>query len=88
VLGSLIGTTMTHEVGHSLGLADPYGSEFHNVGDGVNRLMDAGAFRTFNERAEINGEGPAVFCDEDYQYLRKVLPTSLEDPLPVRPPCW
>ncbi len=88
VLGSLIGTTMTHEVGHSLGLADPYGSEFHNVGDGTNRLMDGGAFRTFNERAELNGEGPAVFCDEDYQYLRKVLPTSLEDPLPVRPPCW
>ncbi len=88
VLGSLIGTTMTHEVAHSLGLADPYGGEFHNVGDQPNRLMDAGGYRTFNERAELNGEGPGVFCDEDYQYLRKVLPTSADDPLPARPPCW
>ena len=87
-LGSMIGTTMTHEVAHSLGLADPYGEEFHNMGDGANRLMDGGQFRTFNERAELAGEGPAVFCDEDFVYLQKILPASEPDPLPARPACW
>jgi hypothetical protein len=87
-LGSMIGSTMTHEVGHSLGLADPYGSEFHNLGDGHNRLMDSGSFRPFLERAEILGYGPAVFCEEDYQYLRFVLPHPDPDPAPSRPPCW
>lgn len=88
VLGSMIGSTMTHEVGHSLGLADPYGGEFHNLGDGHNRLMDSGRFRPFLERAEILGYGPSVFCDEDYAYLKKILPRDEEDPVSVRPPCW
>ena len=88
VLGSMIGSTMTHEVGHSLGLSDPWGAEFHNSGDAENRLMDAGRYRPFLERAEIFGKGPAVFCDGDYEYLRKYLPTSQPDPLPQRPSCW
>jgi hypothetical protein len=87
-LGSMIGTTMTHEVGHSLGLADPYGSDFHNPGDLPNRLMDAGGARSFNERAEIFGEGPAVFCEEEYQYLRQILPTSEAPPAVTRPACY
>jgi hypothetical protein len=33
VLGSLIGTTTTHEIGHSLGLANPDADGFHNFGD-------------------------------------------------------
>lgn len=88
VLGSMIGSTMTHEVGHSLGLADPYGGEFHNLGDGHNRLMDSGRFRPFLERAEILGYGPSVFCEEDYAYLRQILPSSEPDPVSVRPSCW
>ena len=86
-LGSMIGTTMTHEVGHSLGLADPYGSEFHDPGDLPNRLMDAGGARSFNERAEIYGEGPAVFCDTEYEYLRQILPSTDAPPDVTRPPC-
>src|SRR6185369_14510775 len=62
VLGNLVGTTLTHEAGHSLGLADPTGEEFHDLGDGINRLMDAGGDRPFEERAELLGQGPAVFC--------------------------
>ncbi len=87
-LGSMIGSTMTHEVGHSLGLADPYGGEFHNLGDGTNRLMDSGRFRSFLERAEILGYGPSVFCEEDFAYLRQILPSAKPDPLPERPTCW
>jgi hypothetical protein len=87
-LGSMIGTTMTHEVGHSLGLADPYGSQFHDPGDLPNRLMDAGGARSFNERAEIKGEGPAVFCDSEYGYLRQTLPSEDPDPQIARPPCY
>jgi len=34
--------------------------------------------------------GPAVFCDSDYAYLRRILPLPLEvsaQPGPDRPPC-
>jgi hypothetical protein len=87
-LGSMIGTTMTHEVGHSLGLADPYGGDFHNPGDLPNRLMDAGGSRSFNERAEIFGEGPAMFCEEEFQYLLQILPSTEPPPSLSRPPCY
>jgi hypothetical protein len=84
-LGSLIGTTVSHEIGHSLGLADPYGPFFHNTGNAPDRLMDSD--RPFEERAEIDGAGPSRFCDEEYDYLRAILPRSEPyDPMP-RPPC-
>ena len=88
VLGSLVGTTLSHEIGHSLGLANPYGEGFHNPGSEPNRLMDAGAHRSFLERAELSGHGPARFCDEEYEYLRAILPT--EEPLDAagRPTCF
>jgi hypothetical protein len=88
VLGNLIGTTMTHEVGHSLGLANPYGEGFHDPGDQENRLMDAGGDRPFDERAELNGLGPAVFCDEEFDYLRKILPSKNAPPSVTRPSCF
>jgi hypothetical protein len=84
-LGSLIGTTVSHEIGHSLGLADPYGPFFHNTGHAPNRLMAPD--RPFTERAEIEGYGPSRFCDEEYDYLRAILPSSEPyDPMP-RPSC-
>lgn len=85
-LGSMIGTTTTHEVAHSLGLADPNGSEFHNLGDAPNRIMDGGSGRSFRERAEVT-DGPGVFCKENYEYLRSILPTNQPDFLPSRPSC-
>lgn len=87
VLGSMIGTTTSHENGHALGLADPLGTRFHNLGDAPNRLMDAGGARTLNERAELNGEGPAVFCDDEYQYLREILPSTEPETTIERPYC-
>ncbi len=89
VLGNLVGTTLTHEVGHSLGLADPRGEAFHDPGDKPNRLMDAGGARPFDERAELAGQGPGVFCADEYVYLRTILPGadgSVGDSI-ARPDC-
>jgi len=88
VMGNLIGGTLAHEIGHSLGLANPYADGFHDAGDGMNRLMDAGGDRPFLERAEMLGQGPGVFCDDEYSYLRQIMPTnSPPDNIP-RPGCF
>lgn len=86
-LGSVIGSTVSHELGHSLGLADPLGERFHNLGDAPNRLMDQGGNRTFEERGELMGEGPSSFCVEAYQYLRDILPTDEDELLDGREHC-
>ena len=84
-LGNLVGTTVSHEIGHALGLADPYGPFFHNSGTAPDRLMAAD--RPFEERAEIDGAGPSRFCDEEYDYLRAILPSSEPMDLTPRPSC-
>jgi len=88
VMGNLIGGTLSHEIGHSLGLANPYADGFHDSGDAPNRLMDAGGDRPFLERAELQGQGPGVFCDDEYDYLRQVLPSSMPPPAVQRPGCY
>jgi hypothetical protein len=49
--------------------------------------MDAGAARPFAERAELEGLGPAVFCDEEYAYLRRILPGVDPTHVVSRPSC-
>lgn len=88
VLGSLIGTTLSHEIGHSLGLANPFGEGFHNSSDEPNRLMDSGGDRPFAERAELFGEGPAKFCVTEYDYLRQILPADAAADSSERPTCF
>ncbi len=88
VLGNLIGGTLAHEIGHSLGLANPYADGFHDAGDAPNRLMDAGGDRPYLERAELGGQGPGVFCDDEYDYLRMVMPSSVAPPAITRPGCF
>ncbi len=88
VLGNLIGGTLAHEIGHSLGLANPYAEGFHNAGDAPDRIMDGGGDRPFVERAEMMGQGPGVFCDEEYTYLRMILPTQEANPSVSRPTCF
>ncbi len=75
VLGNLVGDTAAHEVGHTLGLAAIEGA-LHNFGDEPNCLMDAGAARSFEERAVLAGQGPAVFCPHNRAYLERVLPAE------------
>lgn len=75
-LGNLIGSTLTHELGHSLGLAQPEGDGFHDPGDAPVRLMDAGDARPFGERAELGGEQPARFCTAELAYLQTILPPA------------
>lgn len=87
VMGSLVGGTLAHEIGHSLGLANPGGDGFHNFGDEANRLMDAGGDRPFPERAELGGFGPGRFCDGEYEYLRQILPSTAPADSSARPPC-
>jgi len=85
-LGTLVGSTISHELGHSLGLADPYGPSIHNEGDQDDRLMDAD--RPFEERAELEGAGPSRFCVEEYEYLRQTLPSSEPFDVTPRAPCF
>lgn len=89
VLGSLIGTTMTHELGHSLGLANPDSpsGSYHNNGNLRGRIMNPGSLRSFSERAELSSSGAAIFCDSDFAYLRRILPGSQLPPSVMRPPC-
>lgn len=90
VLGTLIGNTMTHEVGHSLGLANPNtpNGSYHSNGRIAGRLMNAGALRPFPERAELGGGQAALFCESEYAYLRTILPGTSGDPQAgARPSC-
>ena len=87
VLGNLVGGTLAHEIGHSLGLANPYQDGFHDAGDAPRRLMDAGDARPFLERASLLGQGPEVFCDDEYAYLRKILPSPDPADATPRPGC-
>ncbi|MFT7580667.1 MAG: hypothetical protein ACI9MR_002340 [Myxococcota bacterium] len=73
VFGSLLGNTVSHEIGHSLGLASVVG-EFHNIGDNPGWIMDRGGFRPFAERGEVDGQGPAIFSPANQRYLQEILP--------------
>jgi hypothetical protein len=68
VLGNIIGSTITHEVGHAVGLAAVEG-DVHNPTDTNGGLMDRGANRPFAERAEIDGTPPARFLGDNRRYL-------------------
>ncbi|MEZ4373254.1 MAG: hypothetical protein R3B07_20695 [Polyangiaceae bacterium] len=72
-LGSLIGDTLAHELGHALGLAQPDGEGFHNTSDAPGRLMDGGSAREFRERARLSGSERVMFCQENFSYLQGIL---------------
>ena len=73
---NLVGETAAHELGHSLGLAEPYGSDtqFHNTGDTDGCLMDHGADRPFGERAGLEGFTETRLCGDAPAYLEEILP--------------
>lgn len=81
VIGNVVGNTISHEIGHALGLthfAEDWhvpGHVFHNP-EPEGCIMDSGADRSFEQRAEIDGEGPAVFNERNRTYLEKILPVE------------
>lgn len=77
-LANMIADTTAHEFGHSLGLAQPFGGprDFHNAIPGEGCLMDAGGDRPLEERARIEGNPGARFCQEELWYLQDILPTN------------
>lgn len=74
-LASIIGETTAHELGHSLGMAQPYGpmTAFHRDEDGDGCVMDRGGDRPLSERAAQAGAARSVFCDDEPAYLREIL---------------
>jgi len=74
-LGNMIGETSAHEVGHSLGLAQPFGSPeaFHSAVPGEGCLMDGGADRPLGERAAEPGYAATRFCGREDEYLNAIL---------------
>ena len=74
-LASIVGETTSHELGHSLGLAQPYGERtaFHNELDEEGCLMDSGADRPLGERASQPGFAQTHFCYDEPAYLMSIL---------------
>ncbi len=74
-LSSIIGETTSHELGHSLGMAQPYGAvtAFHREEDGDGCLMDRGGDRPLGERAQQPGFARTRFCDDEPAYLQEIL---------------
>jgi len=75
-LGSIIGETSAHELGHSLGLAQPLGPRdaYHSAFPGEGCLMDGGSFRELGERMGEPGYPETHFCNDEPEYLGDILP--------------
>jgi hypothetical protein len=73
-LSNLVGNTMSHELGHSLGLPMYPGCGQYHTAPGELQMMDCGQDRPFLERAGLDPRGFATWTPEDLQYLQKILP--------------
>lgn len=80
VFGNVVGNTVSHEMGHALGLAhfeedwETPGHRFHNRPEHEPGIMHPGAERSFEQRAELDGEGPSGFNERNRSYLEDILP--------------
>ncbi len=74
-LSSIIGETTAHELGHSLGMAQPYGpaTAFHRDEDGDGCVMDRGGDRPLGERSQQPTFARSTFCDDEPAYLLEIL---------------
>lgn len=75
-LSSIVGETASHEFGHSLGLANPYGlkAAYHNATPGEGCVMDGGAYRSLGERSAEPGFSESHYCGDAPDYLDEILP--------------
>ena len=79
-MGNLIGGTITHEIGHSLGMSffqeDLFtdSMRFHNDFDEEGSIMDAGQNRPFEERVEFGDAPKPHFNERNSAYLQMILP--------------
>jgi hypothetical protein len=74
-LANIIGETTSHELGHSLGLSQPYGSmtAYHSAIPGEGCLMDSGSDRPLGERAGEPDFAEPHFCGDEPTYLFEIL---------------
>jgi len=74
-LASIVGETAAHELGHSLGMAQPYGAPtaFHNDLDEDGCLMDRGGDRPLGERAQQPGFARSHLCYDEPEYMAEIL---------------
>lgn len=74
-LSSIVGETTSHELGHSLGLAQPYGPRdaYHDEGDDEGCIMEPGSSRPLGERAAEPGFAETHFCYDEPDYLMTIL---------------
>lgn len=84
VLAHLLASTVTHEVGHCLGLPANLQAPdaLHNQGDNPGWIMDAGEFRPFGERAGLAGYQAETLSPQDSAYLAEILPLDKDGWLP------
>ena len=74
-MARLIAGSLSHEVGHALGLAAG-STDYHHAGDHPGWRMDAGPARPFSERAGLAGAGEETWGPVDEAYLKTILGKS------------
>lgn len=77
-LAQLVAGTVSHEVGHTLGLP-AVGDALHHPSDNPGWRMDAGHNRPFAERAGLPGEMAETWGPVDSAYLSAILGGSQEE---------
>ncbi len=75
-LAQLVAGTVSHELGHTLGLAAADG--YHHSHDNPGWRMDAGTARPFSERANLPGSGGEIWGPVDSAYLHTILPRDAD----------